>query len=152
MFMGPLPHIQVAVSLKTRYHRNPRHLWSVNDIIDIDAVSVAYAYCEAVFPDKAVRNALLSSRELRTIGTFVPRHPGELADWLSALPNVIAPRIAGPTPLEAVDGGRRLMLARPAAYRRLLGAFGRACSPPVGRGCRAVAETALGGLRATGPC
>lgn len=100
MFMGALPHIQVAASLKTRYHRNPRHLWTVNDIVDIDAVSVAYAYCEAVFPDKAIRNALLSSKELRTIGTFVPRRPGELADWLSALPSVIAPEFLVPHPLK----------------------------------------------------
>jgi hypothetical protein len=54
-FMGSMPHTQVAISLKTRYHKNPLHKWTVNDIIDIDAVSIAYAYCEAVFPDKAVR-------------------------------------------------------------------------------------------------
>ncbi|WP_020391657.1 hypothetical protein [Kribbella catacumbae] len=75
-FMGAMPHTQVAVSVKTRYHNNPQHKWTVNDIVDIDAVSVAYAYCEAVFPDKAMRNALLSSRELLSIGTYVPRRPG----------------------------------------------------------------------------
>ena len=44
--------------MKTRYHKNPLHKWTVNDIVDIDAVSIAYAYCAAVFPDKAVRAAL----------------------------------------------------------------------------------------------
>ena len=57
-FMGSMPHTQVAISVKTWYHKKPLHKWTVNDIVDIDAVSIAYAYCEAVFPDKAVRAAL----------------------------------------------------------------------------------------------
>ena len=44
-FLGSMPHMQVAISVKTRYHKNPRHKWTPNDISDIDAVSVAYAYC-----------------------------------------------------------------------------------------------------------
>jgi len=98
-FMGAMPHTQVAVSVKTRYHKNPRHRWTVNDIVDIDAVSVAYAYCEAVYPDKAVRHALLNSKELRAIGTFVPRRPEELIDWLDGLPAVVAPDLLVPHPL-----------------------------------------------------
>ncbi|MGY4766032.1 hypothetical protein ACXC9Q_03830 [Kribbella sp. CWNU-51] len=98
-FMGAMPHTQVAVSVKTRYHRDPRHNWTVNDIVDIDAVSVAYAYCEAVFPDKAVRHALLSSKELQSIGTYLPRRPGELSEWLNSLPPVIAPDLLVPHPL-----------------------------------------------------
>jgi len=90
-FLGSMPHMQVAISVKTRYHKNPRHKWTPNDISDIDAVSVAYAYCEAVFPDKAARAALLNSKELRGLGTFVPRRPQELVEWLDALPTVIAP-------------------------------------------------------------
>ena len=68
----------------------------MNDIVDIDAVSIAYAYCAAVFPDKAVRAALQSSKELRTIGTFVPRRPEELTDWLDGLPTVVAPDLLVP--------------------------------------------------------
>jgi hypothetical protein len=98
-FMGSMPHTQVAVSVKTRYHKNPRHNWTVNDIVDIDAVSVAYAYCEAVFPDKAVRHALLNSKELRAIDTLVPRRPEELTEWLNALPTVISPDLLVPHPL-----------------------------------------------------
>ena len=97
-FMGSMPHTQVAISVKTRYHKNPLHKWTVNDIVDIDAVSIAYAYCEAVFPDKAVRAALQSSKELRTIGTFVPRRPEELTDWLDGLPTVVAPKSVGAPP------------------------------------------------------
>ncbi|MEV0289869.1 hypothetical protein AB0H36_37555 [Kribbella sp. NPDC050820] len=98
-FMGAMPHTQVAVSVKTRYHKDPQHRWTVNDIVDIDAVSVAYAYCEAVFPDKAVRHALLSSKELQPIGTYVPRRPGELAEWLDSLPTLAAPGLLVPHPV-----------------------------------------------------
>jgi hypothetical protein len=98
-FMGSMPHTQVAISVKTRYHKNPLHKWTVNDVVDIDAVSIAYAYCEAVFPDKAVRAALQNSKELRTMGTFVPRRPEELTDWLVRLPTVVAPDLWVPHPI-----------------------------------------------------
>jgi hypothetical protein len=98
-FLGSMPHTQVAISMKTRYHMNPRHNWTPNDISDIDAMSVAYAYCEAVFPDKAVGAALLNSKELRGMGTFVPRRPQDLADWLDALPIANTPDLLVPHPL-----------------------------------------------------
>ena len=99
--MGSMPHTQVAVSIKTRYHKNPKHKWTANDISDIDAVSVAYANCEAVMPDKAVRAALVNAKELRTIPTFLPRRTEELAEWLDALPPVVAPDLLIPHPLAA---------------------------------------------------
>jgi hypothetical protein len=34
---------------------------------------------------KAARSALVASGELRPFGTFLPREPGELADWLDNL-------------------------------------------------------------------
>lgn len=86
-----MPHHQVAVSIKTRYFRNREHAWTVNDVSDIDAVSVAYAYCEAVFTDKAVRAALADSTELRSMGTFLPRKIPPLIDWLDARPVVADP-------------------------------------------------------------
>jgi hypothetical protein len=86
-----MPHHQVAISIKTRYHRNRAHRWKVNDIADIDALSVAYAYCEAVFTDKAARAALADSTELRALGTFLPRKAVELIDWLATRPAVSHP-------------------------------------------------------------
>jgi hypothetical protein len=97
-FLSSMPHTQVAVSIKTQMQKNPRHTWTPNDISDIDAMSVAYAYCEAVFPDKAMRHALLNSKELRSLGTFVPRRPGELIDWLDALPPIVGPKFLVPHP------------------------------------------------------
>jgi hypothetical protein len=84
-FAESMPSNRVAVSLKTSYHRDGRHQWTVNDIHDIDALAVAVPYCDAVFTDKAARNALAASRELRPFGTFLPRKPGELSDWLDNL-------------------------------------------------------------------
>ena len=84
-FAEGMPSSRVAISLKTRYHRDGRHQWTTNDIHDIDALAVAVPYCDAVFTDKAARNALAASRELRPFGTFLPRKPGELAEWLENL-------------------------------------------------------------------
>jgi len=97
--MGAMPHVQVAISMKTRYHQNPKHNWTANDVTDIDAMSVAFVYCDAVFTDKEARNALLAARELRVLNTFVPRRAVELAEWLDALPVVVAPEILVPHPL-----------------------------------------------------
>lgn len=97
--LASMPHSQVAISVKTRFHQNSNHDWKPNHVVDIDALSVAYAYCEAVFPDKEVRSALVTSRELRVLDTFVPRRPQELAAWLDALPEVIEPDMFVPHPL-----------------------------------------------------
>ena len=94
--LAAMPHSQVAISIKTRYHRNPNHRWDTNDITDIDAASVAYAYCDAVFTDKAVRAALTTSTELRPIGTYLPRTPAELTDWLNNLPALAVPDMLVP--------------------------------------------------------
>lgn len=84
-FADSMPSSRVAISLKTRYHRDGRHQWTPNDIHDIDALAIAVPYCNAVFTDKAARNALAASPELRLFGTFLPRKPGELAEWLDSL-------------------------------------------------------------------
>ena len=98
-FLGSMPHTQVAVSLKTQIHRNPQHQWTVNDLVDIDAASVAFPYCDAIFPDKALRHALLASKELRAFRTYVPRRPEELTEWLNVLPPFAAPDFLVPHPV-----------------------------------------------------
>lgn len=97
--MGAMPHAQIAISMKTRFHQNPAHVWTANHVTDIDAMSVAYAYCDAVFTDKEARNALLASRELRSLHTFVPRRVDELVEWLDGLPVRVAPEMLVPHPL-----------------------------------------------------
>jgi len=94
-----MPHTQVAISMKTSYHRNPSHQWTINDIADIDALSVAYAYCEVVFTDKAARSALANSKELRGFGAFLPRTAQQLTDWLNRQPRSSITGLLVPHPL-----------------------------------------------------
>ena len=94
--MGAMPHAQIAISMKTRFHQNPAHIWTANHVTDIDAMSVAYAYCDAVLTDKEARNALLASHELRSVPTFLPRRVDELVEWLDRLPVCVAPEMLVP--------------------------------------------------------
>jgi hypothetical protein len=96
--MSAMPHTQVAVSIKTRYHRDPAHRWTTNDISDIDALSVAFAYCDVVFTDKAARAVLLNSKDLRIFKTIMPRTPGELAQWIDQQPRLISRNLLVPHP------------------------------------------------------
>lgn len=48
-----MPSFDVAVSLKTAYHRDPKHHWTPNDIHDIDAMGSTLPYCDIVVTDKA---------------------------------------------------------------------------------------------------
>ncbi|ARV80828.1 hypothetical protein BHQ23_31415 [Mycobacterium gordonae] len=85
-FNDGMPSTRVAASVKERYHSDRRHAWTTNDLQDIDALAIAMPYCDAAFIDKAARNQLVSSRELKFFETFLPRRPGDLMDWLAGLP------------------------------------------------------------------
>lgn len=83
-FTDGMPSTRVAITIKTHYHRNGQHRWKTNDVHDIDAISVAVPYCDAVFTDKAVRNALVRNQhEVEVFGTRMPRRPEELTEWLN---------------------------------------------------------------------
>lgn len=86
-----MPQVQVAISMKAHYHRNPSRVWRTNDIADIDALAVAYAYCDALLTDKEARAALVGSLELRTFGAHLPTNVREMAQWLDDLPIVPNP-------------------------------------------------------------
>jgi len=86
-FNDGMPSTRVAVSLKTIYHKNRQHVWKSNDINDIDALSIAVPYCDCVFTDKALRDKVISCRELDIFQTEMPRRPEELAEWLDGLPS-----------------------------------------------------------------
>jgi hypothetical protein len=84
-FTDGMPSTRVAVSMKERYHRDSRHEWTTNDIQDIDAAAIAVPYCDAVYTDKAARNQVVNSPELRVFGTELPRRPQQLTHWLGTL-------------------------------------------------------------------
>jgi hypothetical protein len=81
-FVLSLPSVRVSVAIKCEYHRNPRRQWEENDIHDIDMASLALPYCDALFADKELRDALLRSGVHEDFGTFLPRRPADLTDWL----------------------------------------------------------------------
>ncbi len=86
-FTDGMPSTRVAITVKTHYHRNGRHRWRDNDMYDVDMISVAVPYCDAVYTDKAVRNALVSNDDVEILfGTFMPRRPEQLTDWLRSRP------------------------------------------------------------------
>lgn len=98
-FWAAMPQVQVAISMKTRYHRNPTRTWRTNDISDIDAMAIAYPYCDAVFTDREARAALADTPDLRRFGTFLPVRPAELTAWLQDLPPVTNSSALVPHPL-----------------------------------------------------
>lgn len=83
-FMQAMPSTDVAVALKTAYHRNNSKRWEVNDIHDIDALSIALPYCDVVVTDRQAQRALqmgqtltrcntVLMRDLRQLPTVLPR-------------------------------------------------------------------------------
>ena len=61
-----MPTFDVAVTLKTSYHRNPNHPWTRNDIFDIDAMSTVLPYCDVVVTDKEMTSPCGSNQTRRT--------------------------------------------------------------------------------------
>ena len=77
-----MPSADVCVSLMTEYHRNPQFRWRSNDIFDIDALSVAVAYCDLIVTDKQAADALRRGRVPERLGSQVFTNLDELADVL----------------------------------------------------------------------
>jgi hypothetical protein len=80
--LDAMPSFDVAVTIKTSYHRDPRHRWTPNDIHDIDALGSTMPYCDVVVTDKAVASHANRTGLAQRLGTVVlPR----LSDVLSHL-------------------------------------------------------------------
>lgn len=84
-FTRSMPGAEVAIEVKTRYHRERGHRWTPNDIFDIDAMSVAVPYCDIVFTDGAVQNALTTARIDDRMSTQLPRKIRDLVTILDTL-------------------------------------------------------------------
>jgi hypothetical protein len=78
-----MPSGDVAVSLLTEYHRNPNIAWKRNHIFDIDALSVAVPYCDAVVADEDAVDKLRRSGVAERLGTPVFTSLAELVASLS---------------------------------------------------------------------
>ena len=85
-FCDRMPSTRVAVSLKAAYHKDNRHVWTSNDIHDIDALSIAVTYCDAVFTDKAARKQVMSCPELQVFGPSSHASPRSWPNGLTICP------------------------------------------------------------------
>ena len=77
-----IPTFDVAVTLKTSYHRNPDYLWKRNDIFDIDAMSTVLPYCEVVVTDKAMKSHIEQTKLARRLNTKVLTNLDDLVEQL----------------------------------------------------------------------
>ena len=77
-----MPSFDVAVTLKTEYHRDPNHAWKPNDIPDIDALGSTLPYCEIVVTDKAIASHAVRTGLAERLGTVVLSRTAEIAKHL----------------------------------------------------------------------
>jgi hypothetical protein len=77
--LDSMASFDVAVTLKTAYHRNPMHRWTPNDITDIDALGSTLPYCDIVLTDTAVASYANRTNLAERLNTIV----------LSRLPDLI---------------------------------------------------------------
>lgn len=77
-----MPSRRVAVTVRQRYHRDLQHKWTVNDLRDIDALSVAVPYCDVVVTDHAARTAITHAHLDRRFSTIVTSRRQELLQSL----------------------------------------------------------------------
>lgn len=79
-----MPSFDVAVSLKTEYHRDAQHRWTPNDIHDIDALGSSLPYCDVVVTDKAVASHANRCGLAERLGTVVLSRLDDLLPHLAA--------------------------------------------------------------------
>jgi ABC-type transporter Mla MlaB component len=85
VFVRSMPTTEVAIEIKTAWHRNGQRNWTVNDIDDIDAMALAVPYCDVVVTEKACRHIL-------TVAGLPERMETAVLDKLSELPRVLTER------------------------------------------------------------
>jgi hypothetical protein len=77
-----MPSFDVAVTLKTAYHRDSRHRWVPNDIHDIDAMGSTLPYCDIVVTDKAVASHVKQTHLAERLDTVVVWRLADLLQYL----------------------------------------------------------------------
>jgi hypothetical protein len=84
-FIDSIPSARLAVDLKVELIRNQSNTWTVNDLHDIDALSLAIPYCHVVVGDKATVDAVRrSGGDVRNRTTVISK----LVDLLDFLPDL----------------------------------------------------------------
>ena len=77
-----MPNLDVSVSLKAAYHRNPAHRWKPNHIQDIDALASTVPYCDIVVTDKEAASHLDRTGGAERLRTTVLSRTADLIQYL----------------------------------------------------------------------
>lgn len=77
-----MPSFDVAVTMKTEYHRDPAHRWTPNDVHDIDALGSTIPYCDVVLTDKAAASHAVRTGLAERLGTAVLSRTADVAKYL----------------------------------------------------------------------
>lgn len=81
-FVDSMPSADARLSLLVARHRNPQSTWTANDIYDLDALSIAAAYCDVVVCESHVAHLLRQEGIAERLATTA-LNPTELATWLT---------------------------------------------------------------------
>ncbi len=84
-FFESVPSLRIATEMKTNLFRDPSRTWKINDLHDIDALSLAIPYCHVVISDKAAVDSVRKSKIDHLCGTKVIAVMAELIDILPPL-------------------------------------------------------------------
>jgi hypothetical protein len=84
-FTDSMPSADVWITLLTARHRNPQAPWTVNDIHDADALSVAVPYCDFVATERHATHLLQAAGLPRRVATTVVATLDELVAAITAL-------------------------------------------------------------------
>jgi hypothetical protein len=85
-FTDSMPAGDVWISLRTAKHRNADSVWKANDIFDIDALSVAAAYCDVVVTERHSAHVLAEAGVPERDGTAVLTSLDRLAERVAPRP------------------------------------------------------------------
>lgn len=69
----------------TAKHRSADSQWEPNDIFDVDALSVAAAYCDVVVTERHAAHVLTQAGVTGTLGTTILTDLDQLAAHLTAV-------------------------------------------------------------------
>jgi hypothetical protein len=81
-FLDDIPTIAVQRQIRRQIFSNGSKPWMVNDLRDLDSLSVAVPYCDAVVGDRAAIDALKRSKPIGKLGTQLLSTPEDLLSWL----------------------------------------------------------------------
>lgn len=84
-FTDSMPSADVWITLLTARHRNPQAPWTVNDIHDADALSVAVPYCDFVATERHATHLLHAEGLPKRLATTVVATLDELIAVITAL-------------------------------------------------------------------